>query len=119
MVYNIGCNPNSNHKFRGGGCMMPYTIEEIREKAIPIAIHYGVETLSLFGSYARGGADEESDLDFLIKKGSMKGLLSYCGMIAALEDAFHCRIDLVIKNAIKDKQFLEEIGKDEVKLYER
>lgn len=99
--------------------MMPYTIEEIREKAIPIAIPYGVETLSLFGSYAGGRADEESDLDFLIKKGSMKGLLSYCGMIAALEDAFHCRIDLVIKNAIKDKQFLEEIGKDEVKLYER
>lgn len=86
---------------------------------MPIAIHYGVETLSLFGSYARGEADEKNDLDFLIQKGSMKGLLSYCGMIADLEDTFHCHIDLVIKNAIKDKQFLEEIGKDEVKLYER
>lgn len=86
---------------------------------MPIAIHYGVETLGLFGSYARGEADEKSDLDFFIQKGSMKGLLSYCGMIADLEDTFHCHIDLVIKNAIKDKQFLEEIGKDEVKLYER
>ncbi len=98
---------------------MPYTMGKIREKAMPIAIHYGVETLSLFGSYARGEADEKSDLHFLIQKGSMKGLLSYCGMIADLEDTFHCHIDLVIKNAIKDKQFLEEIGKDEVKLYER
>ena len=86
---------------------------------MPIAIHYGVDALSLFGSYARGEADEKSDLDFLVQKGSMKGLLSYCGMIADLEDVFQCHIDLVIKNAIKDEQFLEEIGKDEVKLYER
>lgn len=49
----------------------------------------------------------------------MRGLLSYCGMIADLEDEFQCHVDLVIKNAIKDKQFLEAVGKDEVKLYER
>lgn len=98
---------------------MPYTIEEIRTKAMPIAIRYGVDALSLFGSYARGEADEKSDLDFLIQKGSMKGLLSYCGMIADLEDTFQRHVDLVIKNAIKDKQFLETIGRDEVKLYER
>ncbi len=86
---------------------------------MPIAIRYGVDALSLFGSYARGEADEKSDLDFLIQKGSMKGLLSYCGMIADLEDVFQCHVDLVIKSAIKNKQFLEAIGKDEVKLYER
>ncbi|MCM1537114.1 MAG: nucleotidyltransferase domain-containing protein [bacterium] len=98
---------------------MPYTIDEIRTKAMPIAIRYGVDTLSLFGSYARGEADEKSDLDFLIQKGNMKGLLSYCGMIADLEDVFQCHVDLVVKSAIKDKQFLEAIGKDEVKLYAR
>lgn len=98
---------------------MPYTIDEIRTKAVPIAIRYGVDELSLFGSYARGDADEKSDLDFLIRKGSMKGLLSYCGMIADLEDIFHCHVDLVMKNAIKDESFLQEIRRDEVKLYER
>lgn len=98
---------------------MPYTIDEIKTKAVPIAIRYGVDALSLFGSYARGEADEKSDLDFIILKGSMRGLLSYCGMIADLEDIFHCHIDLVMKNAIKNKKFLEEINRDEVKLYER
>ena len=98
---------------------MRYTIEEIRAKATPIAIHYGVEFLSLFGSYARGDADEKSDLDFLILKGNMKGVLSYCGMIADLEDAFHCHVDVVMKNAIRDQDFLAEIDRDEVKLYER
>lgn len=98
---------------------MIYTIDEIRTKATPIAIRYGVEALSLFGSYARGDADEKSDLDFLVKKGSMKGLLSYCGMVDDLEDIFHCHVDVVMKNAVKDREFLEEIDKDEVKLYER
>lgn len=48
---------------------MSYTIDEIKTKALPIAIRYGVDELSLFGSYARGEADEKSDLDFLIQKG--------------------------------------------------
>lgn len=98
---------------------MSYSIDEIKTKAIPIARHYGVDTLSLFGSYARGDADEKSDIDFLIQKGKMKGLLSYCGMIADLEDTFQCHVDLVIKNAVKDEAFLEAIYRDEVILYER
>lgn len=102
-----------------GGIDVPYTIDEIKTKAMPIAIRYGVDSFSLFGSYARGEADEKSDLDFLIRKGSMKGLLSYLGMLAELEDVFNCHVDLVMKNAIKDKEFLEEIVRDEVKLYER
>lgn len=98
---------------------MLYTIDEIRTRAVPIAVRYGVDSFSLFGSYARGEADENSDLDFLIQKGSMKGLISFCGMLAELEDAFNCHVDLVTKNSIKDEEFLEEIAKDEVKLYEK
>lgn len=98
---------------------MPYTIDEIKIKAMPVAIRYGVDALSLFGSYARGEANEKSDLDFLVLKGSMKGLFSYCGMVADLEDIFQCHVDLVMKNAIRDEKFLEEIARDEVKLYER
>ena len=98
---------------------MRYTIDEIKTKVRPIAIRYDVDELSLFGSYARGDADEKSDLDFLVPKGSMKGLLSYCGMIAELEDTFHCRVDLVVKSAIRDEKFLEEVDRDEVKLYEK
>lgn len=97
---------------------MPYTIDEIRTKAMPIAIRYGVDSFSLFGSYARGDADEKSDLDFLIQKGDVKSLLAYCDMLAELEDVFNCSVDLVVKNAIKDEDFLAEIVRDEVKLYE-
>ena len=35
---------------------MIYTVEQIRHIATPIARSYGVKSLSLFGSYARGEA---------------------------------------------------------------
>ena len=43
-----------------------YSIDEIREIVAPIAKQHGVDKVFLFGSYARGEADAQSDLDFLI-----------------------------------------------------
>lgn len=48
-----------------------------------------------------------SQMLYTILKGNMKGLLSYCGMIADLEDIFHCHVDLVMKNAIRDEKLLD------------
>ena len=44
---------------------MVFTIEDIKKRVIPIVIKYGINTFSLFGSYARGEATEDSDLDFV------------------------------------------------------
>ena len=94
---------------------MPYTIEEIKEKAIPIAKKYGVESLSLFGSYARGEANEKSDIDFLIDEGQIEGLISYFSFVHRLEDVFSCHVD-VVTTGIEDKEFLESLMKDRVLL---
>ena len=94
-----------------------YTIEEIKEKAVPIAKKYGVKTLWLFGSYARGEADSESDVDFLIDGGRMRGMIKYFGFVLDLEEIFKCHVD-VVTTGISDKNFLAEISKDEVLLYE-
>ena len=40
---------------------MIYTIEEIKRIAIPIVSEYGVARLAVFGSYARGEANENID----------------------------------------------------------
>lgn len=93
-----------------------YTIEEIQEKVIPVAKKYGVKKLWLFGSYARGEADAESDVDFLIEDGKIRGL-EYFGFVLDLEDEFKCHVD-VVSTGISDKEFLTEISKDEVLLYE-
>ena len=97
---------------------MIYTIEEIRQKAIPIAREYGVDSMSLFGSYARGEAGGDSDLDFFIDRGAIKGLMDYMGFVQDLEDVFHCHVD-VVSTGIKDKAFLEIIKKDGVLIYEK
>ena len=95
---------------------MIYDIETIRAKAVPIAKKYGVKRMSLFGSYARGEANDESDVDFLIDKGKIIGI-QYFGFVYDLEDEFGCHVD-VVTTGISDKEFLTEIKKDEVKLYE-
>ena len=96
---------------------MMYSLNEIRNKAIPIAEKYGIQRLGLFGSYARGEQNEQSDLDFLIRKGKMCGLVQYMGFVLDLEDAFGCHVD-VVTDGIDDQRFLNTIRKDEVLLYE-
>ncbi|MGN1413478.1 MAG: nucleotidyltransferase family protein [Anaerovoracaceae bacterium] len=42
------------------------TLDQIEAIVRPIALKYQVEAVYLFGSYARGEASEDSDLDFLV-----------------------------------------------------
>ena len=93
----------------------PYTIDDIRRKVTPIAKRYGVKRLSLFGSYARGEADSESDVDFLIDRGQIRGI-QYFAFVVDLEEEFKCHVD-VVTTGISDKLFLSEIKNDEVLLY--
>lgn len=95
---------------------MIYTIDEIRRKVTPIAKKYGVKRLSLFGSYARGEADDQSDIDFLIERGKIVGI-EYFGFVYDLKDEFGCHVDL-ISEGISDKKFLTAIKQDEVLLYD-
>jgi len=97
---------------------MCYTIQEIKKKIIPIAIKYQVNKVSLFGSYARGEANNKSDIDMLIDKGQMQGLLEYFGFVSALEDTLGIHVD-VVTDTITDKAFLSKILKDEVVLYDK
>ena len=43
-----------------------YSVDEIKRVVAPIAQHYGVDRVFLFGSYARGEATSDSDLDLRV-----------------------------------------------------
>ena len=45
---------------------MVYSIDEIKLIVIPIAEVYGIASISLFGSYAKGKATSDSDIDFML-----------------------------------------------------
>ena len=97
---------------------MVYTIDEIKRISVPIAKEYCVNSLSLFGSYARCEANEDSDIDFFFDKGEVKSLLQYSSLINKLEEAFDCSVDLV-STGINNKGFLEKIREGSVLLYEK
>ena len=86
---------------------MVYSIDEIRKRIVPIVIKYGIDSIALFGSYARGEATEESDLDFVMDKGDLKGL-RYVSLINDLEREFECHVDVVSKDS-SNKEFLLSI----------
>jgi hypothetical protein len=63
---------------------------------------YGVRSLGLFGSCARGETTESSDLDFVVKF-EKKSFDAYMDLKLFLEEIFQCRVDLVISDTIKPR----------------
>lgn len=96
---------------------MRYTINEIKNRIVPIAKAYGIDRMSLFGSYARGEAKDDSDIDLYIERGRLKSLLQYFAFVDELENALQCHVD-VVTTGIEDKQFLSTIMQEGVLLYE-
>lgn len=62
---------------------------------------YGVESLGLFGSYLRGDASADSDLDLLVRFYRTPGLLGFVELENHLSDLLGVRVDLVMAEALK------------------
>ena len=93
-----------------------FTLDEIKNKAVPIAKKYNIVSLSLFGSYARDEQNKDSDLDFLIVTNDKMGLFEYVEFYQELEKVFGCHVD-VVTSGIDDKEFLNRIEKDKKVLF--
>ncbi len=61
-----------------------------------------VTELALFGSFARGDAAPDSDIDFIVEF-EEKSFDNYMGVRELLEHLFGRKIDLVMKSAIKPR----------------
>lgn len=92
-------------------------IPTIRELVTPIARSYGVKRLYLFGSYAKGNADENSDIDLLVEKGKPMSLLKLSGMRQSVQEVLKLSVDLVTTTGIEE-EFHKEIAGTEILLYE-
>ena len=96
--------------------MAVHSISDIQKIVSTLARQYGAERVYLFGSYARGDMTAGSDIDLRIDKGSIRGL-AFAGLLGDLEDALGTHVDL-ISTAGMDEDFLREVQKDEVLLYD-
>lgn len=71
---------------------------------------YKINQLAIFGSYARGNNNERSDLDILVDFKLSPGI-EYIDLAEELENLLKIKVDVVSKNAIKEK-YLKYILKD-------
>lgn len=71
-----------------------------RERILAIAHRHGVTSVKVFGSFGRGEARPDSDLDLLIKAGSQTTPFFPGGLIADLQDALDRRVDVVEEEAL-------------------
>ena len=94
-----------------------FLLEDIANIVKPIAKKYGADRVALFGSRAKNTATETSDYDFVISKGNIRSLFQLASFIDELEKAFGANID-VITDTSNNIEFLEQIKKDEVVVYE-
>ena len=94
-----------------------YTVDEIKQITYEIAKKHGVGRIFLFSSYARGDANSDSDLDFRIDRGKIKGLFALGGLYADLEESFEIPIDIVVSDSLNE-EFIREISNEEVLIYE-
>lgn len=92
-------------------------ISTIKKAVMPIARSYGVKRIYLFGSYAKGNANENSDVDLLVEKGRPMSLLKLSGMRQRVQDALNLSVDLVTTSGIEE-EFHKEIAGTEILLYE-
>lgn len=99
-----------------GGTAMPDIIT-IKNAVTPIAKQYGLKRIYLFGSYAKGTANENSDIDLLIEKGKSLSLLMLSGFRQDVEETLNLSVDVVTTSGIEEA-FQNEIKGTEVLLYE-
>ena len=95
-----------------------YTIDDIRQRVLPVAMRYGVERVYLFGSYARGDASPDSDIDLRIDSGAIRGYFKLAGFYRELEEALAMPIDALTTGSPSDS-FLSRISGEEVILYDQ
>ncbi len=91
---------------------MNKSIEKIKSKILPILKRNDVAKAGIFGSYARGEAKKNSDIDILIKY--PKGLgFGFAGIKLELEEKLGKKVHLVtykyIHPSLKERILKEEV----------
>ena len=84
-----------------------------REEILNIAAKHGAYNVRIFGSVARGEADEKSDVDILVDTGPETSSWFPAGLIIDLEELLGCEVDVVTEGAlhwyIKDQVLQEAV----------
>ena len=88
----------------------------IQDVASAIGRKYSTGNMYLFGSYAKGSATKDSDIDILLEKGKIRGLIQLAGLKLDFEERLGIPVDVLTPDCLS-KSFLENIRKERIMLY--
>ena len=81
-------------------------IEELRnrrDEILQVASRHGARHVRIFGSVARGDADEKSDVDFLVEMEKGRSLLDLGGLLMDLQDLLGRPVDVVTEKGLRER----------------
>lgn len=88
-------------------------LDILRDFKARSAEKYGIITLGLFGSAARGEQDEKSDIDICIKLRD-PDYYTLMDIKEELERIFHTKVDIISLGAIMRKYFRKNLEEDAI-----
>lgn len=96
------------------------SVENIKKTLPDIFLNEPIYKAILFGSYAKGIADEKSDIDLVIdSKGQLLGL-GFFGVLDKVKKTFNKNVDLIEISEIEKNSHIEQIiFKEGIVVYER
>ena len=109
-----------------------YSIAEIKKLIKKILKKYKIDKAYLFGSYARGEATKNSDIDIMISKGELSTLIELSKLASEIEEILNKQVDIITEESYTEdikydkstslilakKIFYNEILKERVLIYE-
>ena len=94
-----------------------YTLKQIKTIIKPIMQKYGINEVYLFGSYARGEANGNSDIDLFCEKGIARTFVEQQTLIDELEDSLGKKVDIVTFSSKMNENFEKNLMEDRIKLW--
>lgn len=105
--------------------MSRYTINEIADRISPVAEAYDIDRIYLFGSYARGEATENSDIDLYVEFSSPLGL-RYCSFVSDIEECLGVQVDIITRAALynpatssANQKLIQRISEERICIYSK
>jgi predicted nucleotidyltransferase len=74
-----------------------------RDEILQICAKYGARNVRVFGSVARGEADEQSDIDLLVEFEPNRSLLDHAGLWVELQELLGVKVDVVSAHGLKPR----------------
>ena len=93
------------------------TIKQIKERVSPVLSKHDIHEVYLFGSYARGEAKSNSDVDIYCEAGDIKSFIDQGFLEDELSKALGKDVDIVFIGSKMDDFFKNQLEEDKIRIF--